>query len=131
MFGNPAAERAALEGTYEDTMTVTAGKTVTEHNISRFEPETEYSDVRCSLSRNVLFRRADSSEQTDVSHRIEYDAVIFAAPELAVMPGDMIALKRFGRDQPESRQLQYYEVVGVPAVYLTHQEIRVQERGIA
>ena len=126
MFGNPAAERAALEGTYEDTMTVTTGKNVTENNISRLEPYAVYVDVICALSRS-----GDNSKQTDIHHSLDYDAVIFAAPELVVMPGDMITLKRFGRDQSESRQLQYYEVVGVPAVYMTHQEIRVQERGIA
>ncbi len=126
MFGNPAAERAALEGTYEDTMTVTTGKNVTENNISRLEPYEVYVDVICALSRS-----GDNSKQTDIHHSLDYDAVIFAAPELAVLPGDTIALKRFGRDQPDSRQLRNYEVVGVPTVYMTHQEIRVQECGIA
>lgn len=126
MFGNPTAERAALEMTYEDTMTITTTTHVVIDHITHTEPKTIYADVMCALSRS-----GDSSAQTDVQHKIDYDAVIFAAPELAVLPGDTIQLRRFGRDQPESKITLDYEVIGVPAVYMTHQQIKVKERGIA
>lgn len=126
MFGNPTAERAVLEMTYEDTMTVTTTSSVVIDHITHTEPKTIYADVRCALSRS-----GDSSAQTDVQHKIDYDAVIFAAPELAVLPGDTIQLRRFGRDQPESKITLDYEVIGVPSVYMTHQQIKVKERGIA
>lgn len=126
MFGNPQAERAALEMTYEDTMTVTTTKAATENNISKLNPEDAYIDVICALSRS-----GDSSDQTDIQHKIDYDAVIFSAPELAILPGDTIRLKRFGRDQPENNIMLDFEVIGVPSVYMTHQQIKVKERGIA
>ena len=62
---------------------------------------------------------------------MDYDAAIFAAPELQVLPGDSVSLRRFGRDNPSSQQILHFAVVGRPAVYATHQEIRVKDGDLA
>ena len=44
MFGNPAAERAAIEMTYEDTATISRTETTTgSNNITKTVPVVKYS----------------------------------------------------------------------------------------
>lgn len=107
MFGNPAAERAAIEMTYEDTATISRTETTTgSNNITKTVPVVKYSEI-------------------------DYDAVLFAAPDLLVLPGDSVSLKRFGRMDPTSQRVLTFQVVGRPAVYATHQEIRVKDGDLA
>lgn len=128
MFGNPAAERAAIEMTYEDTATISRTETVTgSNNITKTVPVEKYSAIICALS----YSGGDKSEQTKAQNEVEYDAVIFASPDLLVLPGDRVSLKRFGRIDPGSQRLLSFEVVGRPAVYATHQEIRVKDGDLA
>lgn len=61
----------------------------------------------------------------------QYDAVIFASPDLLVLPGDTIVVKRFGRDDPSSGRNLTFEVIGRPSVYATHQEIKVKDGDLA
>lgn len=124
MFGNPGAERAAIEMTYEDTATISRTEDVTGSNkITKAVPAVIYSEIICSLS----YSGSDKSGQTKAQNEVDYDAVIFAAPDLLVLPGDAVVLKRFGREDPASQRLLSFEVVGRPAVYPTHQEIRVKD----
>ncbi len=119
-FGNAAAERAALEMTYEDSMTVT--RRITERGnsaISRVDTIVIYESVRCALS----YER-NSSEQTDTLHKIDSEAVIFCAPEYETLPGDCITVQRFGKSV-------MYEAIGRARVYETHREIDVRECDIA
>lgn len=51
--------------------------------------------------------------------------------DLLVLPGDSVVLKRFGRDNPSSQILLLFQVVGRPAIYATHQEIRVKDGDLA
>ena len=128
MFGNPAAERAAIEMTYEDTATISRTEPATGANhITRAVPAVKYSEIICALS----YSGSDKSQQTDAQNAVDYDAVIFAAPDLLVLPGDSISLKRFGREDPNSRRLLAFQVVGRPAVYATHQEIKVKDGDLA
>lgn len=128
MFGNPAAERAAIEMTYEDTASVSRTEPVTgANNITKTAPVVKYNEIICALS----YSGSDKSNQTKAQNEVEYDAVIFAAPDLLVLPGDSVALKRFGRDDPSSQLLLTFEVVGRPAVYATHQEIKVKDGDLA
>lgn len=128
MFGNPGAERAAIELTYEDTATVSRIEEQTGANqITKAVPVVIYDKIICALS----YSGSDRSEQTKAQNNIDYDAVIFAAPELRILPGDRVCLKRFGRDDPASQRLLSFEVVGRPAVYATHQEIRVKDGDLA
>ena len=127
MFGNPAAERTAIEQTYEDTAAISRTEPVTgENSITRAVPAVVYERVICALS----YSGSDSSQQTKAQNEIEYDAVVFAAPELTVLPGDKIALRRFGRTDLNGRMLNFV-VVGRPALYATHQEICVKEVALA
>ena len=81
----------------------------------------------CMLS----YSGSDKSQQTDAQNEIDYDAVLFAAPDLLVLPGDSVSLKRFGRMDPTSQRVLTFQVVGRPAVYATHQEIRVKDGDLA
>lgn len=88
MFGNPAAERAAIEMTYEDTATISRTEPATGANhITRAVPAVKYSEIICALS----YSGSDKSQQTDAQNEVDYDAVIFAAPDLLVLPGDSIS----------------------------------------
>lgn len=128
MFGNPGAERAAIEMTYEDTATISRVTDLTGANkITKSTPAVIYSEIICALS----YSGSDKSEQTKAQNEVDYDAVIFAAPDLLVLPGDTVSLKRFGRDDPSSQRVLAFQVVGRPAIYQTHQEIRVKDGDLA
>lgn len=128
MFGNPAAERAAIELTYEDTATISRTTPQTGANkITKAVPTVIHNEIICALS----YSGSDKSEQAKAQNTVDYDAVIFAAPELLVLPGDSVSLKRFGRDDPSSQILLSFEVVGRPVVYATHQEIKVKDGDLA
>ena len=124
-FGNASAERAAIEMTYEDTATVS--RTRGQNAISASDPSVIYSGIICALS----YTGSNSSGQTDAENNVDYDAVIFAGPDLSILPGDKIVLKRFGRDDPSSQKDLNFAVVGRPAVYATHQEIKVKDGDLA
>lgn len=123
-FGSPAAERAAIESTYEDTATVyrTAPKRGA-NGLSASVPDVVYSGIICALS----YSGTNSSMQTNAQQNIDHDAVVFAGPDLKALPGDTIVVKRFGRDDPSSTQEVTFEVIGRPSVYATHQEIKVKD----
>ena len=98
-FGSPAAERAAIESTYEDTATVyrTAPKRGA-NGLSASVPDVVYSGIICALS----YSGTNSSMQTNAQQNIDHDAVVFAGPDLKVLPGDTIVVKRFGRSDVRS-----------------------------
>ena len=128
MFENPSAERMAIEMTYEDTATIY--RTVPQTGVDGLTQAVlaeVYQGIVCGLSRTG----GESSGQTKAQNNVDYDAVIFAAPELQVLPGDRVSLHRFGRDNPDSRHILHFAVVGCPAVYATHQEVRVKDGDLA
>ncbi|MFR8332146.1 MAG: hypothetical protein ACLU9S_07105 [Oscillospiraceae bacterium] len=128
MFENPSAERMAIEMTYEDTATIY--RTVPQTGVDGLTQAVlaeVYQGIVCGLSRTG----GESSGQTKAQNNVDYDAVIFAAPELQVLPGDRVSLQRFGRDNPDSRHILHFAVVGCPAVYATHQEVRVKDGDLA
>lgn len=86
-----------------------------------------YSAIICALS----YSGGDKSEQTKAQNDVDYDAEIFAPPELKIHPGDRITLKRFGRGNPASGITLEFEVVGRPLLYATHQQIRVKDGDLA
>lgn len=127
-FGNKSAERAAIEMTYEDTATVS--RTTPQRGINSLSesvPTVIYDAISCALS----YSGSDSSRQTDAQNNVDYDAIIFAGPDLLVLPGDTIVVKRFGRDDPFSGRNLTFEVIGRPSVYATHQEIKVKDGDLA
>lgn len=118
-FGNAAAERAALETTYEDTADILRKVEKADGAIDRLSDEPVYTGVSCALS-----RRSDSSKQTSAQQDVSYDCVLFMAPEPEVLPGDSVVVTRFWHAQT-------FEAVGLPAVYATHQEVFLKGRGLA
>lgn len=127
-YGNAAAERAAIESTYEDVATVERNETVRgAGSISEYKRVTVYEGVVCGIS----YASADKSDQTDVQHNIDVEATLFISPELDIRPGDYITVKRFGRDNPISTLIREYEVIGLSPIYATHQEVRLKAGGLA
>ena len=117
-FGMPDVERAALETTYEDTAVISRMGTIQVGAIDKMAPAPVYSGIRCALS-----RKSDSSRQTDAQQDVDYDCVLFVAPDLVIKPGDGVVVSRFGVDEQ-------FEAVGRPARYATHQEIFLKGRDL-
>lgn len=115
-----AAERAALELTYEDRADILRVRTVRFGSLTRQETGLVYAAVKCGLSRGG----GDSSGQTVMQNNIDYDATLFLAPELDIQPGDRVEVTRF-------RFVCSFTVESRPAVYVTHQEVRLKELGLA
>lgn len=118
-FGNAKAERRALELTYEDTASIIRMTDTSVGAIDKMAPTAVYEGVRCGLSRT-----SDRSKQTAAQQDIEYDAVLFLAPELSVEAGDTAEVTRFG-------SVLNFEVVGIPTRYATHQEVFLKARDLA
>ena len=122
MFGNPYAERMALEATYEDTATVTrrANEKDADGISHPVWPEV-YTGIICGLSVG-----GDNSKQTNKQQTISYDRTLFVQPDKDIKPGDKITVSRFGRLMENSPAVEQYEVVGVPMLYATHREVMLR-----
>lgn len=114
-YGNVAAERAAVEMTYDSVYSLTRQTLVRDGNLSR-RTETEIAaGVPCALS----YTGNDGSSQRE-GHLIDWDAVVFTMPEQDIRPGDHITVKDI-----------VFEVIGRPDAYATHQQVKVREAGLA
>lgn len=120
MIGNPVIERAAIEAMYEDTCSILRAAAVKTGNLTQMQPQQVATGIRCALSRASV----SPSVQMDAENRVEYTAKVFMAPDVDVQAGDIIDVTRFG-------SVVHLECAGRPAVYATHQEIGVKERGLA
>jgi hypothetical protein len=116
-FGNPAAERAAIETTYDGLCTVTEFGTIkdpiTKREVS--QQAVVLLNQPCALSQSSL----PSTNQTDVANEINYDAKLFIAPEIVIMPGNGIHVEQDGMSYK-------FEQAGEPFIYTTHQEIKLK-----
>ena len=122
MFGNPYAERKAIEATFEDTAVVTRRTNEKgADGISRAVWAEVYTAIICGLSVG-----GDNSKQTDKQHAISYDRTLFVQFDKDIKPGDRIKVTRFGRFMADSPAVEDFEVVGVPMLYQTHREIFLQ-----
>lgn len=126
MFGDPNAERAALESTYEDLADIKRTTVeVDADNIAKKTLVVVKAGVICALSRG-----GDQSAQTDAQHNIQHNFKVFLPPDTDVKAGDMLDVYRFGRiAQPTEAQT--FEVIGVPLRYLTHIEATAKAVSIA
>ncbi len=118
-FGAPDRERAALETTYEDLLTLKRPTPTSQGGITYMDDTIIAEEVLCALAQG-----GDKSAQTEAQHSLDYDVTVFCGPELDVRPGDILAIKRFGEDY-------VFEVVGRPFRYATHQEIHGKARDLA
>ncbi|MGO4498814.1 hypothetical protein AB4114_23305 [Paenibacillus sp. 2RAB27] len=119
-FGNVAAERAAIEMTYEGRCTVTELQ-------SAKDPVTKATgqhrvivllDEPCAVSQTTL--RGVTSTETD--NTINYDAKLFISPDVTIKAGSEINVIQDGMDIR-------FQQVGKPFRYPTHQEIMLNEVG--
>lgn len=118
-FGNAVAERRAIEMTYEDTADILRNEPQKDSdNITHDALVIAYSGIACALSKGTNSSVQQKAQLVDQTH------VLFAAPELKVLPGDSVKVTRFGK-------LRAFAVLGYPDVYATHQEIKLKERDLA
>ena len=126
MFGDPIAERMALETTYEDLADIERETVAAdEYNIARKVLKPVEVGVICALSRG-----GDQSAQTEAQHNIRHDFKLFLPPETDVKAGDTVKVYRFGRIKEAGEPLTF-EVIGLPLRYLTHTEATVKAVGLA
>lgn len=127
MFGNPYAERMALEATYEDTAVISRSQPVKgPDGFTRPQDEPVYTGIICALSAG-----GDSSRQTEAQQSLQYDRKLFVQPDKEVRPGDTITVSRFGRFLSPSPSVQTFEAVGEPLLYLTHREVFLKAVSLA
>ncbi len=127
MFGNPYAERMALEATYEDVATVTRNKAERgPDGLARLTLVDVYDGIICALS-----KKSDSSAQTDAQQNIRRDMTLYTSPDKAIIAGDTVTVTRYGRIFPTSERVHTFEVVGVPVWYPTHIEVALKDVSIA
>ncbi|MEM5780566.1 MAG: hypothetical protein AAGU02_05410 [Lawsonibacter sp.] len=120
------AQSAVLERFYEDRADILPPKKVETGATVRTEWVAEEENVPCSLSRlgTQSNRVGNKSERRDVAQAIIWDAVLFLAPEWAVRPGNRVRVRQLGKAIE-------FEAVGRPAMYETHQEVLLREKGNA
>lgn len=123
-FGNPTTEKRALQSLYEDTCTISRTVDVKPDgsNITRKEEQEVYTGILCGLS----FSGSNSSAQREHAHLIDWDAKLFVDPELQIYPGDKVTVSRLS-----GRETYRYQVIGKPAIYATHQEVKVVEEDLS
>lgn len=113
MFGNAAAERAAIEQTYDALCVIT-------------RPSAEYSDgvasrIETVIAENIpcaLSKGGDSSA-ADMAGVISDSRVLFIAPEADIRAGDIVTVTLYGRTET-------LQAAGVPLLYATHQEVTLK-----
>lgn len=117
LFGNPKAERKAIESTYTDVCDIVRNVEKEIDFINRHIDEVIYKNIPCALSMNK-----NTINSTDTAAFFNYSAVIFISPEIDIRPSDKIIVTRYGRTIE-------YTNAGRPVVYATHQEVSVIESG--
>ena len=112
--------RRQIEKLYEDSMNVLRVVYVETKGISRPTEVNVAKTIQCGLS----YGGGDKSAQSSNAHTIDYDVTVFAAPDVDVQPGDRLEVIRCGR-------ILNFEVIGMPSVYPSHQEIKAKGRDLA
>lgn len=120
-FGNPYLERAALEQTYEDLFSVYDWAEVDRVNLTDLERIEALSGGKCAFSvvnPNMISQDSHAS--------VEFEAKIYCAPEYEIHAGQTVRVIRFG-----TKDIGDFEVVGIPAIYPTHQEVKLKVKRLS
>lgn len=119
---NIAAVRASIESLYEDRCTIyeLAATQNPETKITSQAEQMIATDQPCRLS----YQKLSVAQESPPGAVIEQTIKLFLAPEITVKPGSKIAVTRNG-------SIMQFVSSGMPAVYLTHQEILLQAQGWA
>ncbi|MDO4754186.1 MAG: hypothetical protein Q4A41_04205 [Bacillota bacterium] len=120
-FGNPYLERAALEQTYEDTFSVYDWKEIEKVNLTNLESTEVLLDEKCAFS---VVNPSMASQDSHTS--VEFEAKIYCAPEHEIHAGQTVRVIRFGL-----KDIGDFEVVGIPAIYPTHQEVKLKAKRLS
>ncbi|MFB0840964.1 ABC transporter ATP-binding protein [Paenibacillus oleatilyticus] len=121
-FGNVAAERRAIEMTYDGLCTISEFQNVTDPKTGRTtqKPVVVLRDQPCALSQTSL----SSARRTPTANEIDYDAKLFLSPDIAIKAGSRIRVTQHGMDLE-------FDQTGDPFRYPTHQEIKLKRVGRA
>jgi len=118
-FGNPAAERAAIEATYDGMCSVWEYKDVKDPvtHVTRQQAVAVLEDQPCALSQTKL----TTTSQTEAANEILYDAKLFISPDVTIAAGSWIRVQQDSMDYE-------FEQVGEPFRYPTHQEVMLKRK---
>lgn len=111
------AARKAQEALYTGRMTVYEHKKMTDEktHLTTFKDVPVIENRPCKLSFESKQAAADTTAATAISQTIK----LFISPDITINPGSRIAVTQNGVTKD-------YTYSGVPAVYVTHQEIILQ-----
>ncbi|WP_276950572.1 hypothetical protein [Acetatifactor muris] len=109
--------RKAVEKLYTGTCRVTEHQKVKD-SISKL---TAYTDlvVLDNQPCRLIFKSADTAGQNETAVSVEQTVKLLISPDIVIRPGSKITVTQNGATAD-------YTYSGVPAVYLTHQEITLQ-----
>ena len=112
------AARKAQESQYRDLCTVYEYRDVTDEKtrLTRKEEAVLIRDIPCRLSFELLY----GVTQTDTGSLTAQRVKLFISPDVKIPAGCKAAVKL------SSGELLNYGLSGLPAVYPTHQEIRME-----
>ena len=110
--------RKIQEGLYRDTCTVYEYRDVVDEKsrLTHKEEVVLLEDVPCRLSFELLY----GLEQGDTGAQVTQRVKLFVAPEVKIPAGCKVTVTLSGGEVLE------YGLSGAPAIYPTHQEIRME-----
>ncbi|NLY09369.1 MAG: hypothetical protein GXZ11_05660 [Tissierellia bacterium] len=100
-----------LATTYYHTATVVRNQVARKGKFDDYELETVYDSLKCAVS----FTQGSTEGLTDTVQSVNYTAVLFAMPDVVILPGDDIVADVYGRE--------YFFIAGEGAVYESHIEV--------
>lgn len=108
------AARKAIETTYDGVLTVTEHQKVKDEvtKVTGYKDVVVLIDQPCRLS----FERLQTAIQSDSSASVAQTVKLFISPDIVIKAGSKITVTQAGVTTD-------YTCSGIPAVYLTHQEI--------
>lgn len=108
--------RAALEQTYDGRCTVRVQKKVPKENKSTgFEEEILLENQPC----RIIFKSVQAAGEAEPAAGVSQDIRMLIAPEAEIPAGSRITVTQNGMTRDYSQS-------GIPAVYVTHQEIQLK-----
>lgn len=108
------AARKAIEATYDGVLNVTEHQKVKDEvtKVTGHKDVVVVTDQPCRLS----FERLQTAIQSDSSASIAQTTKLFVSPDIVIKAGSKITVTQAGVTTD-------YTCSGIPAVYMTHQEI--------
>lgn len=113
MFGNVTAERAAIELTYDAFCTIFRQSAGYLNGIAQETENVIAENIPCALS------KGGDSSANDMAGVISDSRVLFIAPETDIKAGDRVTVTLYDRTET-------LDVVGIPLLYATHQEVTLK-----